>query len=87
MIHLFINIASTIILSRSNTYQQLITSLKVEEVKMVLRKHGDSRVGTNSPWNINHKPKGKMKAWLCWMLLIGTSIVSSLDQRMYLRAH
>jgi hypothetical protein len=33
-------------------------------------------VGTNSPWSINHKREGKTKAWLAWILLISTSIVS-----------
>lgn len=48
-IHLFVNIAATMILGCSNTYQQLVTSLKVDEIRWVLSKRGDSKVGTNSP--------------------------------------
>ncbi|CZR53379.1 uncharacterized protein PAC_03257 [Phialocephala subalpina] len=73
-VHLFINIAATMILGCSNTYQQLVTALRVGEVKWTLSNKGDSRVGTNSPWNINDKREGKLKAWLCWILLIITSI-------------
>jgi hypothetical protein len=64
------------ILGCSNTYQQLVTALKVDEIRWVLSKRGDSKVGTNSPWSINHKREGKIKAWLAWILLISTSIVS-----------
>lgn len=63
------------ILGMSNTYQQLITSLKVDEIRWVLSKYGDSRVGTNSPMAINHKKTGKLKAWLAWLLLVTTSLV------------
>lgn len=73
--HLFINIAATMILGCSNTYQQLITALKVDEIRWVLSKRGDSKVGTNSPWSINHKKSGKGMAWLGWLLLISTSMV------------
>ncbi|TVY89857.1 hypothetical protein LAWI1_G004089, partial [Lachnellula willkommii] len=73
-VHLFINIAATMILGCSNTYQQLVTSLKVDEIRWVLSKRGDSKVGTNSPWSINHKREGKTKAWLAWLLLISTSL-------------
>ncbi|TVY43133.1 hypothetical protein LSUB1_G001320 [Lachnellula subtilissima] len=73
-VHLFINIAATMILGCSNTYQQLVTSLKVDEIRWVLSKRGDSKVGTNSPWAINHKRDGKTKAWLAWLLLISTSL-------------
>ncbi|TVY17925.1 hypothetical protein LARI1_G005385 [Lachnellula arida] len=76
-VHLFINIAATMILGCSNTYQQLVTSLKVDEIRWVLSKRGDSKVGTNSPWSINHKREGKTKAWLAWLLLISTSLVSN----------
>ena len=62
------------ILGCSNTYQQLITALKVEEIPWVLSKRGDSKVGTNSPWSINHKKAGKALAWLGWILLISTSM-------------
>jgi hypothetical protein len=65
------------ILGCSNTYQQLVTTLKVGEIRWVMSKRGDSRVGTNSPWAINHKREGKLKAWLAWILLISTSLVSS----------
>lgn len=75
-IHLFINIAATMILGCSNTYQQLATALTVGEMRWVLSKRGDSKVGTNSPWAINHKREGKTKAWLAWALLISTSLVS-----------
>ncbi|KAL8763620.1 MAG: hypothetical protein Q9184_000620 [Pyrenodesmia sp. 2 TL-2023] len=74
MIHLVINIAATMILGMSNTYQQLITSLSTSELKWVLSKHEDSRVGTNSPFNINHKRGGRLQAWLQWLLLIATSL-------------
>ncbi|KAH7399834.1 hypothetical protein BKA64DRAFT_707518 [Cadophora sp. MPI-SDFR-AT-0126] len=73
-IHLFINIAATMVLGCSNTYQQLVTALKVDEIRWVLSKRGDSKVGTNSPWSINHKRKGKTLAWLAWLLLILTSV-------------
>lgn len=62
------------ILGMSNTYQQLITSLSTSELKWALSKHEDSRVGTNSPFNINHKKSGKLQAWLQWLLLIATSL-------------
>ncbi|MCJ1269420.1 hypothetical protein MMC22_009312 [Lobaria immixta] len=58
-IHLLINIAATMTLGMSNTYQQLITSLKVNEIRWMLSKHEDSRVGTNSPMTIKHKKNGK----------------------------
>ncbi|KAI4226391.1 MAG: hypothetical protein L6R36_003199 [Xanthoria steineri] len=74
MIHLVINVAATMILGMSNTYQQLITSLSTKELRWVLSKHEDSRVGTNSPFNINHKQHGKLQAWAQWILLIGTSL-------------
>ena len=74
-INLIINIAATMILGMSNTYQQLITSLEADEVRWVLSTRGDSRVGTNSPLAINHKKTGKSKAWLAWLLLILTSLV------------
>ncbi len=64
------------ILGCSNTYQQLVTALKVDEIRWVLSKRGDSKVGTNSPWSINHKREGKTLAWLAWLLLILTSVVS-----------
>jgi hypothetical protein len=79
-VHLFINIAATMILGCSNTYQQLVTALKVDEIRWALSKRGDSKVGTNSPWSINHKREGKTKYWLCWLLLISTSIVSKFSQ-------
>lgn len=71
---LLINVAATMILGMSNTYQQLITSLKTSDLAHMLRKYGDSRVGTNSPWNINKKRNGKGKAWAAWLLLVCTSI-------------
>ncbi|KAL9600559.1 MAG: hypothetical protein Q9219_003105 [cf. Caloplaca sp. 3 TL-2023] len=74
VIHLVINIAATMILGMSNTYQQLITSLSTSELRWVLSKHEDSRVGTNSPFNINHKKSNRVSAWLQWILLIATSL-------------
>lgn len=74
VIHLVINIAATMILGMSNTYQQLITSLSSSELRWVLSKHEDSRVGTNSPFNINHKKTKKASAWFQWILLIATSL-------------
>lgn len=71
---LLINIAATMVLGMSNTYQQLVTSLCIGDLKHMLEKFGDSRVGTNSPFNINHKQNGKLKSWLAWLLLITTSL-------------
>lgn len=48
-VHFIINIAATMILGCSNTYQQLVTSLRVDEIRWILSKRGDSKVGTNSP--------------------------------------
>ncbi|KAL8965133.1 MAG: hypothetical protein Q9197_006661, partial [Variospora fuerteventurae] len=74
MIHLVINVAATMILGMSNTYQQLVTSLSTSELRWALSKHEDSRVGTNSPFNINHKKTKKVQAWCQWLLLILTSL-------------
>lgn len=74
MIHLVINIAATMILGMSNTYQQLITSLSTSELRWALSKHEDSRVGTNSPFNINHKKSKRVQSWCQWILLIATSL-------------
>ncbi|KAB8290190.1 hypothetical protein EYC80_011059 [Monilinia laxa] len=74
VVHLFINIAATMILGCSNTYQQLVTAPQVEEIPWILSRNGEARVGTNSPWNINVKKSGKAKAWGSWLLLICTSI-------------
>ncbi|KAF2494005.1 hypothetical protein BU16DRAFT_61800 [Lophium mytilinum] len=71
---IIINIAATMVLGMSNTYQQMVTSLKVGDIKYVLSKYGDTRVGTNSPFAINHKREGKLNAWLAWLLLICTSL-------------
>ncbi|KAF2681141.1 hypothetical protein K458DRAFT_444963 [Lentithecium fluviatile CBS 122367] len=71
---LAINVAATMLLGMSNTYQQLVTSLKVGDLKHMLEKFGDSRVGTNSPFNINHKQSGKKKSWAAWLLLVVTSL-------------
>jgi hypothetical protein len=71
---LLINVCATMVLGMSNTYQQLVTSLKVSDLKHVLSKYGDSRVGTNSPFSINHKRDGKKRAWASWFLLICTSM-------------
>ncbi|TEY44889.1 hypothetical protein BOTCAL_0342g00130 [Botryotinia calthae] len=73
-VHLFINIAATMILGCSNTYQQLVTAPLVEEIPFILSKNGDAKCGTNSPWNINVKKSGKLKAWASWLLLICTSV-------------
>ena len=74
VIHLVINIAATMILGMSNTYQQLITSLSTTELRWALSKHEDSRVGTNSPFNINHKKSRRVSSWCQWILLIATSL-------------
>lgn len=71
---LLINVAATMILGMSNTYQQLITSLKPSDLKYMLERFGDSRVGTNSPWNINRKKQGKIGSWAAWLLLVCTSL-------------
>lgn len=71
---LLINVCATLVLGMSNTYQQLVTSLKTSDLKHVLSKFGDSRVGTNSPFNISHKLSGKKKAWGAWTLLVLTSM-------------
>ena len=63
------------ILGMSNTYQQFITALDIGDLKHVLSKHGDSRVGTNSPFSITHKQKGRSIAWIAWWSLILTSMV------------
>ncbi|KAI4120921.1 MAG: hypothetical protein LQ338_006672 [Usnochroma carphineum] len=62
------------VLGMSNTYQQLITSLSTSELRWALSKHEDSRVGTNSPFNINHKKTKRVQAWCQWLLLIATSL-------------
>ena len=59
----------------SNTYQQLVTAPDIHDIKAVLERYGDCRVGTNSPFAINRKTKGKLSSWLCWLLLVGTSLV------------
>ncbi|KAK7522965.1 uncharacterized protein IWZ02DRAFT_490369 [Phyllosticta citriasiana] len=69
-----INIAATVILSASNTYQQLLTSLTIKDLKFVLTHFGDSRVGTNSPFAIKHKRSGHAKAWCGWIFLVATSM-------------
>lgn len=71
---LLINAAATMVLGMSNTYQQLVTSLRIEDLKHVLAKFGDSRVGTNSPMNMNKKSEGKWGSWAAWLLLVFTSI-------------
>ena len=75
MIQLVINVAATTILGMSNTYQQLVTSLNMEEIRWALLRSGDCRVGTNSPLTINRKEKGKVQTWFAWLLLIATSVV------------
>ncbi|KAJ8062582.1 hypothetical protein OCU04_009106 [Sclerotinia nivalis] len=62
-VHLFINIAATMILSCSNTYQQLVTAPLIEEISWILSQNGDAKTGLNSPLNINVKKSGKAKAW------------------------
>ena len=76
--HLLINIASTMVLGMSNTYQQLASALDVTDIRWALEKKGDARVGTNSPFSINRKRTGKLKSWLAWFLLIITSLVGHL---------
>jgi hypothetical protein len=71
---LLINICATMILGMSNTYQQLVTSIKITDLKHVLSKFGDSRVGTNSPFSINHKQHGKKRSWAAWGFLVLTSM-------------
>ncbi|KAL8667242.1 MAG: hypothetical protein Q9202_000815 [Teloschistes flavicans] len=66
--------AATCILGMSNMFQQFVTSLSSSELRWVLSKHEDSRVGTNSPFNIKHKRERKIQAWLQWLLLIATSL-------------
>lgn len=74
-IHLLINVAATMTLGMPNTYQQFITSLKVDDIRWMLSKHEDSRVGTNSSMTINHKKSGRLSSLLVWLLLIATSLV------------
>jgi hypothetical protein len=71
---LLINVCATMVLGMSNTFQQLVTSLHVTDLKHALSKFGDSRVGTNSPFSIKHKKEGKKRAWASWFLLIFTSM-------------
>ncbi|KAL8630783.1 hypothetical protein Q9189_003543 [Teloschistes chrysophthalmus] len=66
--------SATSILGMSNMFQQVVTSLSSSELRWALSKHEDSRVGTNSPFNIKHKREGKIQAWLQWLLLIATSL-------------
>ncbi|KAL8772117.1 MAG: hypothetical protein Q9194_004689 [Teloschistes cf. exilis] len=66
--------SATSILGMSNMFQQVVTSLSSSELRWVLSKHEDSRVGTNSPFNIKHKRDGRIQAWLQWLLLIATSL-------------
>lgn len=68
-----INAGATTVLGMSNTYQQIVTSLQPGDLMYMFRKFGDSRVGTNSPSNINHKKEGKAMAWAAWLLLVCTS--------------
>ena len=63
------------ILGMSNTYQQLATALRYDEIRYALKKRGDSRVGTNSPFAIQDKKTKKVQSWLSWVLLISTSMV------------
>ena len=63
------------ILGMSNTYQQLVTSLNMKEIRWALIKYGDCRVGTNSPSTINRKEKGKLQTWSAWLMLVATSVV------------
>jgi hypothetical protein len=71
---LLINVCATMVLGMSNTFQQLVTSLRVTDLKHALSRFGDSRVGTNSPFSIKHKKEGKKRAWAAWFLLIFTSM-------------
>ncbi|KAH7391065.1 hypothetical protein DE146DRAFT_154956 [Phaeosphaeria sp. MPI-PUGE-AT-0046c] len=71
---LLINVCATMVLGMSNTYQQLVTSLKISDLKHALSTFGDARVGTNSPFSIKHKKEGKKIAWASWVLLIFTSM-------------
>jgi hypothetical protein len=71
---LLINVCATMILGMSNTFQQLVTSLRITDLKHALSKFGDSRVGTNSPFSIKHKKEGRKRAWASWFLLICTSM-------------
>ncbi|KAH7086197.1 hypothetical protein FB567DRAFT_64485 [Paraphoma chrysanthemicola] len=71
---LLINVCATMVLGMSNTYQQLVTSLTISDLKHVLSKFGDSRVGTNSPFSIKHKQKHRKRSWAAWVLLIFTSM-------------
>lgn len=48
--------------------------MNIGDLKHVLSKLGDSRVGTNSPFNINHKKEKRKRAWASWALLISTSL-------------
>lgn len=64
------------VLGMSNTYQQILTALSMDDLKHVLSKYGDSRVGTNSPFAINQKRKGRAIAWAGWLSLIMTSLVT-----------
>ena len=66
-------------LGMSNTFQTVVSSLKADELRTALSKYGDARVGTNSPFNINRKRSGKLRAWLAWFLLVLTSLVSKFD--------
>jgi len=67
IVHLAINIFATVLLGVSNTYQQLASGLTADDLKAALRKYGDVTVGTNSPFSIKHKQKGKFVALMSWV--------------------
>lgn len=71
---LLINVCATMILGMSNTYQQLVTAIRITDLKHVLSKFGDSRVGTNSPFSINQKREGRKRSWVAWLFLVLTSM-------------
>lgn len=71
---LLINVCATMILGMSNTYQQLVTSVTIADLKHVLSKFGDSRVGTNSPFSISQKRERRKRAWATWLFLVLTSM-------------
>ena len=71
---LLINVCATMVLGMSNTYQQLVTSIKVTYLKHVLSKFGDSRVGTNSPVSIKQKRECRKRSWAVWAFSVLTSM-------------
>jgi hypothetical protein len=71
---LLINVCATKVLGMRKTYQQLVTSLRIGNLKHALQNFGGSRVVANSPFSIKHKREGEKRAWASWLLIVPTSM-------------